>query len=83
MTLQKQDQKAEPQAELEPISEVSLSEVSLNYLNSIEDSLAVLTSHLTNKEMPEAFETLSAIQEETSELRSILLLQEKANVISD
>lgn len=77
MTLQDFKQKAnEPQAEL------TIPEVSLNYLNSIEDSLAVLTSHLMNKEMTEAFETLSAIQEETSELRSILL-QEKSNVVSD
>ena len=66
-----QEQKTEPSIELAPLFEVSL-----NYLNSIEDSLAVLTSHLTNKEMTEAFETLASIQEETSELRS-LLLQEK------
>lgn len=67
MTLQEQGQKTE---------EPTISEVSLNYLNTIEDSLAVLTSHLTNKEMTEAFEILASIQEETSELRSILL-QEK------
>lgn len=71
MTLQ--ENQVEPQVELTP----TISEVALNYLNSIEDSPAVLTSHLTNNEMTEAFETLFSIQEETSELRS-LLLQEKA-----
>lgn len=69
MNLQEQTQKAEPLFKLKP----TIPEVSLNYLNSIEDSLAVLTSHLINKEMPEAFETLASIQEEISELRSILL----------
>lgn len=64
MILQEHKQKTE---------EPTISEVSLNYLNSIEDSLAVLTSHLTNKEMTEAFETLASIQEETSELHSLLL----------
>lgn len=54
---------------------ISLSEAALAYLNSIEDSISVLTSHIKNKELTEAEETISLITEETTELRTFLLEQ--------
>lgn len=62
----------ESQNDLETIS---LPEAALAYLNAIEDAISVLTSHIKNKELAEAEETLSLITTETTELRTLLLEQ--------
>lgn len=58
---------------------ISLHEAALAYLNSIEDTISVLTSHIKNKELAEAEETLSLITEETTELRTLLLEPQEEN----
>lgn len=54
-------------------SEASQSEASLAYLNAIDDSISVLTSHLKNQELKEAEEILSLLAEQTTEFRTFLL----------
>lgn len=50
-------------------------EAAIAYLNSIEDSLSILTSHIKNKELTEAEETISLITEDITELRTLFLEQ--------
>lgn len=57
------------------LTEISLSEAALAYLNAIEDAISVLTSHIKNNELAEAEETLSLITTETTELRTLFLEQ--------
>ena len=57
------------------ITEISISEAALAYLNAIEDAISVLTSHIKNNELAEAEETIDLITAETTELRTFLLEQ--------
>ena len=53
--------------------ETSQREASLAYLNAIDDSISILTSHLKNQELKEAEEILSLLAEQTTEFRTFLL----------
>lgn len=55
------------------ITEISIPEAALAYLNAIEDAISVLTSHIKNNELTEAAETIDIITMETTELRTFLL----------
>lgn len=59
------------------IEKATLPEASLAYLNTIEDSLAVLTSHITNAELEEAQEILALISTQTTEFRSLILAEKE------
>ena len=58
---------------IEAIETISIPEAALAYLNAIEDSLSVLTSHIKNNELTKAEETIDLITTETTELRTLLL----------